>query len=344
MARQRSRGFTLIELLVVIAIIGVLIALLLPAVQAARESARAAVCRSNLHNLGIAVANYADTHGMLPMSGDLARNPVTGKYQPGGVWGIHARLLPFCERQAMFDGLNFSRTGGDAVNNTAKARLGGVFSCPSDTKAESRRADIVADNVNYGFNRGAWYVFGADLSAVAPAAPFVVNGSVRLRDLSDGLTKTLFAAEVKSAFSYIRKCDNLRFAPVSGTPIPGPDANPDDITQYSGNCTPGEYKQTAHTEWYNAAVHHSGFTTSWTPNRKTAGTFAGIAYPDVDLDGTREQDGGPTFSAITARSFHGGGVNVCLGDASVHFIGDNVSGAIWRALGTPAGGETNVDF
>jgi prepilin-type N-terminal cleavage/methylation domain-containing protein len=338
--RPCPRGFTLVELLVVIAIIGVLIALLLPAVQAAREAARNAACRSNLHNLGIAVANYADTHGMLPPASDMAFNPTLGRYAPPGLWSIHARLLPFCEQGVAYAQLNFSRAGSEASNLTARANLGNVFVCPSDPRSRRRRTDLVSDNTNYGFHRGAWYVFGGSLSAVPPAAPFQVNGSSRPRDIVDGMTKTLFAAEVKAAYHYIRKCDNLLYAPVNATPIPAVHSDPYLVVQYAGHCTPGEYKETAHTEWYNGSVHHTGVTTSWTPNKLIRGVFAGVEYPDVDLDGTREQDGGPTFSAINARSFHPGGVNILLGDASVHFVSDSIDGKVWRALGTPDGGET----
>ena len=86
-------------------------------------------------------------------------------------------------------------------------------------------------------------------------------------------------------------------------------------------------------------MNQSGFTTAWTPNKKTPGVFGGVAYPDIDLIAQREEEGGPTFAAITARSYHPGGVNVLMGDGSVRFIKDTINGATWRGLGTVNGGE-----
>jgi hypothetical protein len=76
-------------------------------------------------------------------------------------------------------------------------------------------------------------------------------------------------------------------------------------------------------------------TTAWPPNKQTPGN----GYPDVDLNGERERSGGPTFAAVTSRSYHPGGVDVLLGDGSVHFVRSSIDGWIWRALGTVAGGE-----
>ena len=79
-------------------------------------------------------------------------------------------------------------------------------------------------------------------------------------------------------------------------------------------------------------------TTAWTPNKKTPGG-PGYSLPDVDLNSARERIGGPTYAAVTARSYHPGGVNILLGDGSVRFIKGTIDGMVWRGLGTVAGGE-----
>jgi hypothetical protein len=87
------------------------------------------------------------------------------------------------------------------------------------------------------------------------------------------------------------------------------------------------------------SVHHNGFTTAWPPNKKTPGG-PGLTLPDVDVLTARERIGGPTYGAITSRSFHPGGVQAVYGDGSVHFTRQTMDGRIWRALGTIGGGES----
>jgi hypothetical protein len=94
----------------------------------------------------------------------------------------------------------------------------------------------------------------------------------------------------------------------------------------------------AHTQWIEMSVHHNGFTTAWTPNRATPGG-PGLVRPDVNVLSVRERNGGPTFAAITSRSFHPGGVMSLLADGSVRFVPQAIDGIVWRALGTVAGGE-----
>jgi prepilin-type processing-associated H-X9-DG protein len=93
-----------------------------------------------------------------------------------------------------------------------------------------------------------------------------------------------------------------------------------------------------HSQWAEVTVHHIGFTTAWPPNFTTPGG-PGNAYPDVDLNSERERLGGPTFAAVTSRSYHPGGVHSLFGDGSVKFISSSIDGLVWRGLGTVAGGE-----
>ena len=133
LGRPRS-GFTLIELLVVIAIIGVLIALLLPAVQSAREAARRAQCTNNLKQIGLAMHNYHSSFGSFPCGSLAAHN--TLKTYGGHHWGPHAELLGFMEQQAIYNAANFywsPNSGmGNRINKTAFRAEIATYQCPSD--------------------------------------------------------------------------------------------------------------------------------------------------------------------------------------------------------------------
>jgi prepilin-type N-terminal cleavage/methylation domain-containing protein len=138
MRNDRHRGFTLIELLVVIAIIGVLIALLLPAVQAAREASRRAQCTNNLKQLGLALQGYVDAHGVMPL-GSFKMSP-PGDSGPGAgdhcvdrhEGGVFIALLPFLEQGALFNAFNSSVHYETAPNSTVNGTGLSVLWCPSD--------------------------------------------------------------------------------------------------------------------------------------------------------------------------------------------------------------------
>src|SRR3954449_2654698 len=127
-------AFPLIDLLVVIAIIGVLIALLLPAVQAAREAARRIQCTNNLKQVGLALHNYESTNGVSPPG--RINTYVAGN---GHCWGAYSQMLPYVEQQAVFDAMNFSMnpdpdytSTSAVVNRTASVTTLAMFLCPSD--------------------------------------------------------------------------------------------------------------------------------------------------------------------------------------------------------------------
>ena len=271
--KRVRRGFTLIELLVVIAIIAVLISLLLPAVQAAREAARRIQCVNNLKQIGIAVHNYHDAVGTLPLgcsvSFDKAGNPIF----PG--WGVTARILPYLEGQNAFNACNFSLPNESPQNDTSM-RLGiATYLCPSDGKNREIFLDDgqPRNNTNYGFNRGDWYVWSGAAYGPPPSSPFRVNAAVRLAAITDGLSNTLFAAEVKTHTPYLLNCSGLVYAPLGPTPIPGPNDAPASIAQYTA-CSGGLAELRAdsgHSEWEDANTSQAGFTTAWPPNMITPG-------------------------------------------------------------------------
>jgi prepilin-type N-terminal cleavage/methylation domain-containing protein/prepilin-type processing-associated H-X9-DG protein len=336
-----SRGFTLIELLVVIAIIAVLVGLLLPAVQAAREAVRRIHCTNNLKQIGLAIHNYHDVIGTLPLgctvAFDRSNNPVFNG------WGITARILPYMEGQAQFNVCNFSLANETPENDTAM-RLGiSTYFCPSD----GRNREIFIDggqprnNTNYAFNRGDWYVWGGMASTVQPGSPFQVNRCVTLAAVTDGLSNTLFAAEVKTHTPYLLNCSGLVFAPLGSQPMPGPNVNPSAVAQYTGcGGSLSELRpDSGHSEWEDGNTSQAGFTTAWTPNKVTPGRYGGTSVPDTDLIAIREENGGPTFAAVTARSYHPGGVNALFGDGSARFVKSTINGLTWRAVGSISGGE-----
>jgi prepilin-type N-terminal cleavage/methylation domain-containing protein/prepilin-type processing-associated H-X9-DG protein len=340
-----QRGFTLIELLVVIAIIGVLIALLLPAVQMAREAARRSQCVNNLKQIGLAAQNYASAFNSLPLGHSIERRTgLSPNYRLHG-WSVQARLLPYIEQENKYGSLNFDvHQDQPNVNATAKAIRINTFVCPSDPRADDPRipTGVTAyGNVNYGANRGVWFVWDGFLLGRKNDAPFSVNYGAKFGHITDGLSKTIFFAENKVRQPFIRGCTGMIYQPNSATTEPSIDASPADVPFYF-NCAGGSIRiEHNHTEWNTGEVHHSGFTFAWPPNMISPGVAEGISVPDTDLVAVRELDGGPTYAAVTSRSYHPGGVNICLGDGSVQFISNNIDRRVWRAMGTMSGGETN---
>ncbi len=339
---KRAWGFTLIELLVVIAIIAVLIALLLPAVQAAREAARRIQCTNNLKQLGLGLHNYESTNGVLPPQEVLTG---VGTLSPTWktMWGVSARISPFLEQGPMYNAINFTLKASDPSNATVVATTLSVLICPSEVNPQpymstgSTGTTSVYGVTNYGWCAGDWYVYGG-VGGVPNRSAFAVNLSRRFAAVTDGLSQTLAAAEVKANQPEYRSC----FPDGSGGTLPGlnnPYAVPDPahsaryVFAAAAQCS---YKVQAHTEWANGNSDDDGFTTALPPNTKV---LAGPQGQDVDLHTINESDGGPTYAAVTARSDHPGGVTALFLDGGVHFVKSTVNGLTWRALGTIAGGE-----
>ena len=308
---QRARGFTLIELLVVIAIIAILIALLLPAVQQAREAARRTQCKNNLKQFGLALANYESTHMTYP-PGALGY-PYT--------YSAHAQLLSYFEQSNLGNLMNIELPTTDPTNEAAGKTSVAVFLCPSD--ADTIPGEDFAPT-NYGFNSGSGLVDYGN-TRQGDGIVFVMS-SIRVRDVTDGLSNTAAVAEVLLG-------DGM-------SPASAAEADP----------MRSQFKLSGSTSNPTAAACTSGTGGSFVGNRANKwiiGHGGDTLYNHSLNPNSREWDCVNTFyskARMAARSMHTGGVNVTLCDGSVRFVSENVHLGTWQALGTRSGGEVLGEF
>lgn len=351
MKRRTRRGFTLIELLVVIAIIGVLIALLLPAVQAAREAARRSQCTNNLKQMGLALHNYEAVAGAWPMA-DVIANPAFPSQTTNG-FSVHVRILPFMEQGVAFDALNFTVNHQNDANTTVVGMKVAVYTCPSDTngnqltsfKSKPSGTAVVASVTSYGFCQGDWYLWGGFTGPENNAA-FGPNRSRKIAEFIDGTSNTLVATDVKVYQPFYRCGSTGLLANISyPANIPPPTVDPFTVApEYGGSCGA---VGTNHTFWADGNPHETAMTTAWPPNKAilgrngeaNVGPAASSPAGDLDLETKLYVQGGPTYAALTARSYHPGGVNALFADGSVRFIKSTINGQTWRSAGTLTGGE-----
>ena len=333
MTARRRGGFTLIELLVVIAIIGVLIALLLPAVQAAREAARRMQCVNNLKQMGLGLHNYESVAGAFPPSNIVQGTDNTVTWRGG--FSVHVRILPFMEQGVAFNSINFMFSHQDVTNTTVVTMAVSVFVCPSDVNKDQRTTFgpggiYTASVTSYGYNAGDWFVWNG-FNGPDARGMFAPNKSRRVAEITDGTSNTLMASDVKV---YSPLCRSSTGTPpgMSPTAVPLPDADPYTVLADYKSCAPGK----GHTFWADGNTHETSMTTAWTPNRNITNS---ASIGELDYETRLIVQGGPTYAAMLARSYHPGGVNVMLGDGSVRFIKNTINGMNWRALGTPQGGE-----
>jgi prepilin-type N-terminal cleavage/methylation domain-containing protein/prepilin-type processing-associated H-X9-DG protein len=314
-----KRGFTLVELLVVIAIIGVLVALLLPAVQSAREAARRSQCSNNLKQIGLAIHNYGDVYKQC--------FPV-GEYSCcWGTWLV--ALLPYVEQGSLYDQYKFFGAINAAGGNPDGAtRYGGAlnlpvtrqwvkpYNCPSDIKPALLRSSITYHNyvANHGNTTLSRLATFGTMSNGTPnrfqGAPFIFVGTsvavpqvVRFAEVTDGLSSTLAISETVRG----QRGDLRGFG------------------------------------WWNGGAH---FETNLQPNSNQPDVLEDPSYC-IAAEKTNPPCIGPTSanpSNIAARSRHPGGVQACMCDGAVKFVTNNIAIDTWRAVSTNAGGEPAAEF
>ena len=330
-----TEGFTLVELLVVIAIIGVLVGLLLPAVQAARESARRMSCQNNLKQLGLAMHNYESAHRIFPPSsiamGGSANQP----------WSGQSFMLPFLEGTNTYERIDFG-VGYHAPANhalfppfgVAATRIS-VLMCPSDPNDRHR---VNSEGVpyhyplNYVLNVGRYLIYDP-VTRTDGGGAFAPNSRIRPASFQDGLSNTIGLCEVKAFTPRFHDAQMPASEPV----------RPEDV---SASVSGGAWSETnGHTEWVCGRSIHNGFTTTFTPNTKVLHVSGGRTF-DINVSTSREGRSPveATYGVITTRSYHAAVVQGTMMDGSVRPITDSVDLSVYRALGTRAGGEVVGDF
>ena len=338
--RTARRGFTLIELLVVIAIIAILTALLLPAVQQAREAARRTACKNNLKQIGLAVHNYLAAVKRFPPSYCAVPGVTT---TVGGQWSIHARVLPYLEQANLQNLINWNLAYSTQLN-VAITRVP-TYLCPSEINDVVRVTSSGTPRdypACYAFNMGTWKVWDPNNGSIGDGS-FHPNSGFTTAHFRDGTSNTLMAAEVRAYTPYLRNTNQ--------DPGPTPPTSRSFATGFTPsaaddlNMGPDLMQNTGHTEWADGLSQQSGMTTTFTPNSIIPYQTGGATY-DIDYISWREGTHATrvAYGAITARSYHPGIVHVLLMDGSSRSVSENINGTVWRALGTRDGKETIGEF
>jgi prepilin-type N-terminal cleavage/methylation domain-containing protein/prepilin-type processing-associated H-X9-DG protein len=317
-------GFTLVELLVVIAIIGILVALLLPAIQAAREAARRSQCSNNLRQLALALHNYESSQKTFPPA--LVMDLTPGK--TWGEWGPQSRLLNYLEESSLQSQITFTLPFTDPKNLPVTAYRVPTLICPSEQNDKKSYVDNVEQYpLNYAANMGTWMVYNP-VTNVGGDGVFEPNTRISIRQIADGTSKTLAFSEVKAFQPYLES---------GGAASPTAPASLAAISGITGTFEEAE----GHTGWVEGRVDQDGFTATFPPNSIVPYLNGGQSF-DIDFRTIEEGESttAVTYAATTSRSYHSGMVNSAMVDGSVRSFSSDTDLPVWRALATRSGAET----
>lgn len=334
--RSRMRGFTLIELLVVIAIIAILIALLLPAVQQAREAARRSQCKNGLRQIGLALHNYHDTHGVFP-SGYIVRNVAPTDMAgmeamtdgPGFAWGT--MILPMIEQSSIYNQLDFSINAHESPNIALGRSVIPTFRCPSDpapntfTVTDGSGNDYELATANYV---GIFGYGSITMHAGQPQQRGLLyrNSNARIRDVTDGTSQTIMVGERMHHHDFSRITDSS--SPMYQAPTD------------------------SHSTWYAAirdVARPSGMTNMMiSMNAMMATEMQGslvLGHVGQSMSGmSMHRTPNTTNHIVHFSSAHEGGLHFILADGSVHFVSENIDYNTFRRLGQIQDGEVVGSF
>jgi len=329
--RSVQAGLTLVELLVVVAVVASLIGMLLPALQAARESARVAWCGNNLRQVALAAVAYETVRGSFPLGAESREWAEQTRHpHPFFRWSALAHLAPYLEERDALEaidlsvplyGLGYQVT---AANREPISRVIRTFLCPSD---KAQPVEPGFGPTNYAASTGSGGMGGRPFSA---DGMYFINSQTRPKDVVDGLSKTAAFSESilgdgpKAPPSSAEADPRLAYAWVLNVPIT--ESRCSQATSWNLN----EYRGFS---WADGQFRTTLYNHQRLPNDSRIDCICNLDTPDI----TRRY---ASYGWRAARSRHPGGVNVAMADGSVRFVADDVDPAVWKAAGTRAGGES----
>lgn len=323
--RQRIalRSFTLIELLVVLATIGVLVAIVLPAVQMAREGARRLSCGNNLRQIGLALHHYHTVYQCFPAG---RRGPLPQVFSP------QAQILPYLEQETLESRIDYGSapvtvavdggpTYSGAQNYAVATTVVATFQCPSDAAA-GRVPGCVYGATNYAANTGSGTAAAGSLQGAEGV--FFLGSAVRIEEIRDGTSHTAAFSERPLGPGTLAATPDSELAgyiwelPVGIDPSPGA----------CNSSTSGVWNPDRGAKWMLGNYGNTLYNHYYPPNAR-----------QCDCMNNPQQK-----AYMTARSFHPGGVELLFCDGSVRFVPNSVDLAVWRALATRAEGELSHEW
>jgi len=339
---EKYAAFTLVELLVVIAIIGILVGLLLPAVQAAREAARRMQCQNHLRQLGLAAHNHESALRVLPPA--FRGKSIGGAPPYFDLWGTLANLTPYLEQTAVYNSIDLNLTMyqltspfGIQAPDAVRTRVP-IFLCPSDTGESVCRDSyaIVGEfaPTNYSFclgsgtsrGRTGWLGSPYDADGV-----FYAQSKVKITDIKDGTSNTVGASERILGSGEERTVLGSRAELKPQTMYVNPGAETNDAN--CGSSLRINFSQRRMYTWVAGEPRCTSYNHYYLPNDPI--------NPDcvANFTGSDPLTRSTGHGLSTARSRHTGGVNAWYCDGSVRFISNSIQLQIWRAIATRTGGE-----